>query len=329
MHTTTDSLAPGFSLRPALLSDLEAVCSLMREVCTFEGDATLANSVDDMRREWQTPGFSLETDAWVVTDADGRIVGYNEMMDHHAHSSLNGDLYLNPALRDKGIGQTLLRVVEARARLEIPKAAEGARVYLRNMTGRKDAQACLLHEDEGYAAIRYTWRMGISLADPPQAPLWPAGVELRLFVQGIQNRIVFEAADESFRDHWGHTPADFETWQLQKLGAQDFDPSLWHIAWAGDEVAGVSLCRYRQGIGWVGSLGVRRPWRRKGLGLALLQHSFAEFYRRGTLEIGLGVDASSLTGATRLYEKAGMHVVNEYVLYEKELRAGVAAQEQA
>jgi hypothetical protein len=38
--------------------------------------------------------------------------------------------------------------------------------------------------------------------------------------------------------------------------------------------------------------------------------------------VGLGVDADSLTGATRLYEKAGMHVVRELATYEKELRAG-------
>ena len=76
-------------------------------------------------------------------------------------------------------------------------------------------------------------------------------------------------------------------------------------------------------MGWVSTLGVRRPWRRKGLGLALLQHSFGEFHRRGKCRVGLGVDADSLTGATRLYEKAGMEVHRQYASYEKELRAGV------
>jgi ribosomal protein S18 acetylase RimI-like enzyme len=69
-------------------------------------------------------------------------------------------------------------------------------------------------------------------------------------------------------------------------------------------------------------LGVRRPWRKNGLGLALLYHSFSEFYRRGTPIISLGVDAASHTGATRLYQRAGMHVAAEYVSYEKELRPG-------
>jgi ribosomal protein S18 acetylase RimI-like enzyme len=54
----------------------------------------------------------------------------------------------------------------------------------------------------------------------------------------------------------------------------------------------------------------------------LLLHSFNEFYQRGMFKIGLGVDASNPTGATRLYQKVGMKVAVEDVLYEKELRPG-------
>ena len=60
----------------------------------------------------------------------------------------------------------------------------------------------------------------------------------------------------------------------------------------------------------------------KGLALAILYHLFGEFYRRGIKRVGLGVDADSLTGATRLYEKAGMHTFRQYNAYEKELRSG-------
>jgi hypothetical protein len=38
---------------------------------------------------------------------------------------------------------------------------------------------------------------------------------------------------------------------------------------------------------------------------------------------GLGVDSQNLTGATRLYERAGMHVALQHDTYEKELRPGV------
>jgi hypothetical protein len=35
--------------------------------------------------------------------------------------------------------------------------------------------------------------------------------------------------------------------------------------------------------------------------------------------VGLGVDARNPTGATRLYERAGMHVTYEAIAFKKEL----------
>jgi mycothiol synthase len=97
---------------------------------------------------------------------------------------------------------------------------------------------------------------------------------------------------------------------------------------AGDQVIGTAL-NYPyvdddHEMGWVGTLGVVRDWRRNGLGLALLHHSFEEFHRRGKRKVGLGVDAQSLTGATRLYLKAGMNPDprREWSIFEKELHPG-------
>jgi ribosomal protein S18 acetylase RimI-like enzyme len=95
----------------------------------------------------------------------------------------------------------------------------------------------------------------------------------------------------------------------------------------GEEIAGICISRKYgdEGMdtGHVSVLGVKRPWRRKGLGLALLQHAFGEFFRRGKYKVELGVDAQSLTGATDLYIKAGMYVLRQRDMYEKELRPGI------
>ena len=105
-----------------------------------------------------------------------------------------------------------------------------------------------------------------------------------------------------------------------RLEASDFDPTLWFVVKDAGEIAGFSLCwANRFGGPHVGLIGVRGPWRRRGLGLALLHHSFGEFHRRGERRVGLGVDAENATGATLLYERAGMHVHAEEVVYEKEL----------
>jgi ribosomal protein S18 acetylase RimI-like enzyme len=164
--------------------------------------------------------------------------------------------------------------------------------------------------------------MEIDLTAPPAPASFPEGIELRPFVREEHARAVLDAQNESFRDHWGHHDLSFEQWAPRKFGRKDFDPTLWMIAWQGDAIAGFSQNRYRQGIGWIGTLGVRRPWRKRGLGEALLLHSFAEFYRRGTTTIGLGVDAQNPTGATQLYQKVGMRAVSEFMFYEKELRPG-------
>jgi mycothiol synthase len=221
----------------------------------------------------------------------------------------------------------MLRWLEGRCREELPLAKPDLRIYIRNGMGRSDIKARELHENEGYHAVRYFWRMEITLTTPPVEPQFPAGIELRPFDSQSHVRMVYEANQESFADHWGFTRISFERWKHIRMN-DTFDPTLWHIAWQRDEVAGICLCHSRNGNGWVGTLGVRRAWRNKGLGKALLLQSFTEFYRRGMPTIGLSVDAANLTGATRLYERAGMHVSQEYVSYEKELRSGQEPEEE-
>lgn len=316
------ALSPDLNLRTARWSDLEAVAQLILDVCTADGDPTVAVTTDDLRREWQTESFHLETDAWVVETDEGRIVGYEEFAHRYAHAVYNGDGYVHPTFLGRGIGTAMLRAMDERALEEMKLADPDLRAFIRNGMAIGDTIGREMHEHEGYKSIRFSWRMDIELNAPPPAPVWPAGVELRPFALEPHSRAVFEADEEAFSDHWGHTPESFTDWQHRATSDENFDPTLWHIAWEGDQIAGFSLCRYRMGIGWVGTLGVRRPWRKRGLGLALLYHSFGEFHRRGMHTVGLFVDASNPTGATRLYQKAGMHVAHEYAIYEKEYRVG-------
>ena len=179
----------------------------------------------------------------------------------------------------------------------------------------------MLHNN-GYSLVRYFWRMKIKLQTAPSAINLPAGIELRPFIKDENGVVVWKADNEAFHDHWERHDRTFQEWSHAKFGNPNFDPTLWMIAWDGNEVAGFSQNRFRKGIGWIGTIAVRRPWRGKGLGIALMRHTFGEFYRRGTPTISLGVDSANLTGATRLYKRAGMYVAGEFALYEKELRKG-------
>ena len=319
--TQTTSLAPHLTLRPAQWSDAQGVAELTLAVCTADGDPVVAQTREDIESFWKLENFHLETDAWVVETADGQIVGYEELYNRYAHADLVGDGYVHPQYLGQGIGTNLLRFLERRAAQEAVLAEPDVRVHLRVMTSAGDRTGRAVFENAGLIRIRHSWRMEITLEQPPAPPVWPDGIELRPFDRAQHDRLVWQAHESAFSDHFGHTPGTFEDWQ-QRVSGRDEDPSLWFIAWDGDQIAGYSLCRYRGGIGFVGTLGVVRPWRRKGLGMALLQRSFFEFFARGMPTIGLGVDAQNPTGATRLYERAGMHVASEYVLYEKVLRAG-------
>jgi len=172
--------------------------------------------------------------------------------------------------------------------------------------------------------------MTIDLQGQPEPARWPDGVQLKPFDRDRDTEAVYRAEDEAFEDHWGHIPESFEVgferWSHQSFYETAYDPGLWFIAWDGDQIAGLARGRPKADhdpeMGWIRTLSVRRPWRRKGLALALLQHSFGEFWRRGIQKAGLGVDGLNPTGATRLYEKAGMKVDLQWDSYIKELRPG-------
>jgi ribosomal protein S18 acetylase RimI-like enzyme len=160
-------------------------------------------------------------------------------------------------------------------------------------------------------------------------PEFPEGITLRTYNPETDAEAAHRAHEDAFRDHFGHIDQPFEEglrrWKHNRE-YQGYDPTLYFLAMDGDQIAGFNLCRphshYDADRGWVSALRVRRPWRKRGLGLGLLRHAFNEFYRRGKRKVGLGVDAQNLTGALRLYESAGMHIDQAYDTYEKELRPG-------
>jgi mycothiol synthase len=134
-------------------------------------------------------------------------------------------------------------------------------------------------------------------------------------------RATFDAVEEAFADHWGHLPAVYEDW-IGRTRSASFDPGLWLLATEGDEIVGTSLGSGGPLGGWIGGLGTRRAWRGRGVARAILLEHLRIFWERGMRTVQLGVDGASLTGATRLYEKAGMRVVERYDQVAKQLREG-------
>jgi mycothiol synthase len=177
-------------------------------------------------------------------------------------------------------------------------------------------------ESAGYEAFRSSFRMTIALDGDEPAVEWPDGIRVTTY-DPEHEAAVHAAQQDAFADHWEHIDEPLDEWRAWLVESPAFDASLWFVAWDGDEVAGMSLCRVHPSgnpeHGFVTILAVRRPWRRQGLGTGLLRHSFAEMRRRGMTRASLGVDAENTTGAVCLYERAGMHVERRADAYRKEL----------
>ncbi len=315
-------LDPSLILRPARSTDTNAVAKLTHDVAEMEGDSLFVLTAEELANEWENEGFNVERDVFVVETRDGRLVGSEEFYNESGHYKLKADGCVHPEFRGLGIGSSLLEKIAERAQAEMKLAAPDVRVFIQSLINNKDEAGHNLLKNNGYSLVRYFWRMEIKLQTVPSAINFPTGIELRPFIKDEHGVAVWQADDEAFHDHWGSHDRTFQEWSHAKFGNLNFDPTLWMVAWDGNEVAGFSQNRFRKGIGWIGTVAVRRPWRGKGLGIALMHHTFGEFYKRGTTIIGLGVDSANLTGATRLYERAGMYVAGEFSLYEKELRKG-------
>jgi mycothiol synthase len=320
-----------FVARPGTLDDLEAAVTMFNAYSQQENGVD-EHTVEQYASEWSDPAINLDLDTRLVLDgSNGRLVGCIEVWNSapHVFSWVWGRV--DPEYGQRGIGTYLMQWAEARACELVEKAPEGTRVVMNVGTYSVNETAGHLFTRLGYDLIRHSWIMQRELSEAPELAQLPAGITIRPFHPGVEDTAVYLAVEESFKDHWGHVEVPFEEglqrWLHRRDTDPDYDPSLWFVAVEGEEIAGIALCKPERtgytNTGWVSTLGVLRPWRRQGLGLALLQHSFGELYRRGRERVGLGVDASSLTGATRLYEKAGMHVERQFDLYEKELRPGV------
>lgn len=289
-----------------------------------------AISVEELISDWEAPEFDLVHDTRVVLTSDGDLIAYGEFYRSHGSAiRLGTSVHVHPDYWGRGIATALNEWVEACALEKLDATPEGVRVVLQAYVPNENEAAADVLRNLGYNHERYFQRMVIELNGTRPAAQWPEGIDVRPVREGEESA-VYRAIDEAFRDHWGHVDEPFDdaypAWKHMMFGHPNNDPSLWFLAVDGDEIAGASLglaaLSEEPDMGWVRILAVRRDWRKRGIALALLHHSFAEFQRRGRKRVGLTVDADNLTGAVRLYRKAGMHPTETMSVFEKELRPG-------
>ena len=311
-------LPEGYATRAPERGDAKAVAALI-SACQIADTGETDMSVERMLDDWHS--LDLAEEAVILTAPDGRIAAYADVFNRSfVIVSIYG--YVHPDYREVGLGSYLVAWGERWTRDHMLQAQENARVVVQHYINSANEAARRLLENSGYSQVRGIYVMETTLDEPPTLPRWPADISVRTFVPGRDERAVYEAVEDAFRDLWGRPRNPLERF-VRETKNENFDPSLWFLALQGDEIAGLVLCKTLAGEGWIDVVGVKRPWRNRGLGLALLRHAFTEYQRRNIRRVSLSVDAESITGAPRLYGRAGMRVRESYIIHLKELRPGV------
>lgn len=314
--TDITDMPTGYSARRPTHDDIPAILAIISACDVDEAGRPDELDIEDIENDWKRTDPAQN--AYIICGPNNDIVATGVVF-REGDVRANLDVYIQPDQRGRGLGTWLTHTLELRAREMLASVAE-TDLTLRTAINSPNRYAVELLEHEGYAPVRHFWQMRIVMDNPPPAPIWPEGLAVRACVRDEDERTVFDTLEEAFEDHWGHIARDYDTWHDVNVTCESYDPSLWFLALAGDEVAGAIRGRMRGEMGWVNTLGVRRPWRKSGLGAALLLQAFGTFYARGVRAVGLGVDAQNPSGATRLYERAGMRIDRQFTVYEKKLR---------
>jgi ribosomal protein S18 acetylase RimI-like enzyme len=246
-------------------------------------------------------------------------------------TELNGDylysffVHLHPDWRGDGIPLAMMEFFQERLIEIAAKHPAEAPKYFQAWGLADAAWHKELMDELGLDPVRY----GISMTRPCSKPIevtpLSEGIEVRL-VEPEDYRKVFDADSEAFRDHWGYVPTtekDYQRW----LNQTTFDPSIWKVAWEGNQVVGMVLNfidekenkEFNRKRGYTEGISVRRPWRRQGVARALLTQSIKMFQDMGMEETALGVDTNNPNGAMKLYESVGYKETKRVVTYRAQI----------
>jgi mycothiol synthase len=289
---------------------------------------------EDVLAGWSGPNFSLEADARIVLDDEGTVAGEVDVVSRgDPYTTVDCGAVVHPRHENRAelwdwLHAWGLRRASALVRLASPQV----RVAATAGTFAQDEARRAALVRAGFSVVRVGSHMRIDLSNAPAAACWAPRIAVRTADVDKDQDAILRAFLDAWRDHWGFVERpwnDVVKGFRRQIGVagKAFDPSLWFLAVEDEDIVGLSLCDSSIAgdftRGYVDTLGVRPAWRKQGIALALLHHTFSEFHRRGYAAVELDVDSQSLTGALRVYERAGMRPVRQSITYEKELRPGV------
>jgi ribosomal protein S18 acetylase RimI-like enzyme len=304
-------------VRHPTIHDIGALLSFIHkyEQATF---GSIGTSEAEIYDGWRRAGFDLSKDAWLVVNREQDIIGYARVW-HYQYVHMYTQIIVFPIEYAQKVKPFLLDQVEQRALQWKAVAPSGSTSTIRIVVNdNRDVNQQLLTA-AGYRRVKSRYRMEILLAAPLTPACWPAGITVRSTTIEQDIKQIFVLQDVAFAHSDGYPVLTLEEWKRATLPQEGFDPTLWFVASAQEQIIGICLCFREHDDGIIGTLAVHPSQRQKGLGQALLLHSFDQFLKRGIKQVRLYVDPEIASTAVRLYQRVGMRITDVTYQYAKEL----------
>jgi ribosomal protein S18 acetylase RimI-like enzyme len=321
---TEAPLPEGWYLRRPTLDDVSAILEVVHasDVAAVGYPDFSANEVVEILT---MPDHDPALDSWLAYDASGRLGAWAYIVNPSGGVREVFDVYVHP---DFGTRVRPVLLGEVLARIGARATARG----LACVTARAGAIASETAYVDALTAAGFTFtkryaRMRIDFdASPPPAPAVVPGVTIRSVRREdeAELRRFHDVRQTAFRDTPDFQDYDFATWQERLAALPSIAWDEWFVAEAGGELVGLLQSSDQQlddNEGWVKNLAVRKEFRGRGIGAALLATAFGVYLSKGRRAAGLAVDMTNPTGAYRLYRGVGMSPSYEADLYEKTVAA--------
>jgi mycothiol synthase len=306
----------GYTVRPAIRDDIESIARLVQTIDRHDEGIVepVRGAIED---DWANPLFDAEQDTLVVAAEAGELAAYASAWGIEPSAFVEAWINVHPDHRGRGLGTWLVGWAEARSRRYL--ARPGTSTLLRPSVSSSGAGGAFLG-GLGYRHVRTFWHMERRLDGSERSGPEPDGVTIRPF-RDDDGPVLHRVLEASFEGHFGFEPMAYDAWKTAMLGAPSSDLSLVFLAERGGELVGALTTAIDEEEPWVAELGVLEGHRGTGIGRALLRRAFAELAARGWTIVKLNVDGENRSGATRLYESAGMTRGRSWHVYEKRIDA--------
>lgn len=286
----------------------------------YEDEDFRPQTMQDMEINEKSPTFDPQ--GMFIAEINAKPIGIVNAFVDKKREEKKGfihDLSILPEFRRKGIGRELVNKALQSLKERGMETAEAEWV-------RGDKPACKFFESMDFSLIRVQSDMKVKLDQIPSGIGEYEGLKNRLMKENLDDiKILNLIVNDTFKEHFDNRPETLEETKYWVLEKPWTDIAEFYFGYIDNELVGFvgvgidSKFVKHRGIkrGWINTIGVLKPLRRKGVGTALILHGLRALKAKGMTEACLGVDDWNPTKAIELYKKVGFKVVHKYLTYLK------------